>query len=108
EVEPLLKLIGQKSWVFLLGGPQGTNAPDSIPDYVQYNAFRWLRDSGFKPMTFARSNVTLVASQDMATALLKYANWQSAFSHAEQDDLGVLAFGKKPDVDFGFAPPQIT
>ena len=108
DVEPLLKLMGQKSWNFLYGGPQGTNAPDSIPSYVQYNAFRWLRDSGFKPTTFACSNAVLVASRDMATALLKYANWQSAFPYAERDNLGVFAFAKKPEFGLGFAPPLMT
>lgn len=108
DVEPLLKLMGRNSWNFLSGGPQGTNAPNSIPDYVQYNAFRWLRDAGFKPTAFARSNATLVASQDMAMALIKYANWHGAFSLAEHDNLGILAFAKKSDPDFGFARPLIA
>jgi hypothetical protein len=108
DVEPLLKLMGRKSWNFLSGGPQGTNAPDAIPNYVQYNAFRWLRDSGFKPTAFARSNATLVASQDMAISLLKYANWQSAFPYAERDDLGIFAFAKRPELGAGFAPALIT
>jgi len=108
DVEPLLKLMGQKSWNFLSGGPQGTNAPDSIPDYVQYNAFRWLRDSGFTPTVYARSNAALVASQDMAMALIKYANWHGAFSLAEHDKLGIFAFARKSDTDGGFAPPLIT
>jgi hypothetical protein len=101
DVEPLLKLIRSKRWNFLQGGPQGTNAPEAIPDYVQYNAFRWLRDSGFSPATFARSNATLVASPDMTVALLKYENWDSAFVNAERDNLGVLAFAKKADLDSG-------
>jgi len=108
DVEPLLKLMGRNSWNFLSGGLQGTNAPDSIPDYAQYNAFRWLRDAGFKPTAFARSNATLVASQDMAMALIKYANWHGAFSLAEHDNLGILAFAKKSDTDFGFARPLIA
>lgn len=108
DVEPLLKLIGQKSWVFLLRGPQGTNAPDSIPDYVQYNAFRWLRDSGFKPLTFTRSNTTLVASQPVAFGLLKYANWQTAFSDGERYGLGVFAFAKKSESGAIFRSPLIT
>ena len=109
DTEPLLKLIGRKSWNFLQGGPQGTNAAEAIPNYVQYNAFRWLRDSGvFSPTAFAHSNTTLITSQDMAIALIKYANWRTAFSFSERDNLGVLAFGKKSDLDTGFAPPLIT
>jgi hypothetical protein len=99
DVEPLLKLIGRPSWNFLLGGPQGTNTPERIPNYVQYNAFRWLRDSGFSPSTYACSNATLAASQVMTVALLKYANWHSSFEFAERDNLGVLAFAKKSDSD---------
>jgi hypothetical protein len=108
DVEPLLGLVGKKGWNFLYEGPRGTNAPDSIPSYVQYNAFRWLRDSGFNPLTFARSNTSMVASQDVAIALLKYAKWQSAFPDAERHELGVLAFAKRPDRDVGLAPPVIT
>jgi hypothetical protein len=107
DAEPMLKLIGRKSWNFLQGGPQETNAPEAVPDYVQYNAFRWLRDSGFSPSTFARSNATLAASQDMTIALLKYANWRNAFSFAEGDKLGVLAFTKKSDLDADFGPPRL-
>jgi len=105
DVEPLLKLIGQKSWNFLSGGPQGTNAPEAIPNYVQYNAFRWLRDSGFNPTGFAVSNAALVAPQDMTIALIKYSRWHGEFSG--RDELGILAFGKRADSDVGFGPPLI-
>jgi hypothetical protein len=105
DVEPLLKLIGRKSWNFLQGGPQGTNAPEAIPNYVQYNAFRWLRDSGFNPMAFAVSNATLVTSQDMSIALIKYSRWRGEFSG--RDELGVLAFGKTAEHDSFFGPPLI-
>jgi hypothetical protein len=108
DAEALLKLMAQKTWNFLWGGPQGTNAPDAIPDYVQYNAYRWLRDLGFKSTTFARSNATLVASPEMTLALLKYASWQAAFPDAERDNLGVFAFAKRSENGVGFAPPAIT
>jgi hypothetical protein len=99
DVEPLLKLIGRPTWNFLMGGPQGTNAPEDVPDYVQYNAFRWLRDSGFNRSEYVRSNATVAASRDMTIALLKYANWQSSFEFAQRDHLGVLAFAKEPEND---------
>jgi hypothetical protein len=95
DAEPLLKLIGRKGWNFLMGGPQGTNAPEAVPSYIQYNAFRWLRDSGFNPTTFAISNATLVATQDLTVALIKYSRWHGEFPG--RDDLGVLAFGNKPE-----------
>ena len=105
DVEPLFKLIGRKGWDFLQGGPQGTNAPEAIPSYVQYNAFRWLRDSGFNPMAFAVSNATLVASQEMSIALIKYSRWRGEFSG--RDELGVLTFGKTADHDSFFGSPLI-
>jgi hypothetical protein len=45
DTAPLLRLLGRKTWNTLFGGPQGAEAPESIPSYIQYNAFRWLRDS---------------------------------------------------------------
>jgi hypothetical protein len=106
DVEPLLKLIGHKRWNFLMGGPQGTNAPDAIPDYVQYNAFRWLRDSGFNPSRFAFSNATEVATQNLTLALVKYSQMEGSFP--AHDNLGVLAFGKKSDGEFTFGVPWIA
>jgi hypothetical protein len=95
DVEPLLKLIGRKGWNFLVGGPQGTNAPEAIPSYVQYNAFRWLRDMGFDPTGFAISNAPAVTSNNLAVALVKYSKWQGTFP--SRNGLGILAFGKKSE-----------
>jgi hypothetical protein len=106
DVEPLLKLIGRKRWNFLMGGPQGTNDPNAIPDYVQYNAFRWLRDSGFNPGRFAFSNATEVVTQNLTLALVKYSQMEGSFPAS--DNLGVLAFGKKSDGDFTFGVPWIA
>jgi len=93
DIESLLKLIGRKTWDFLSAGPQRTNAPETIPSYVQYNAFRWLRDSGFDPTGFAISNAPAVASNNLAVALIKYSKLQGTFpSH---NGLGILAFAKK-------------
>ena len=106
DVEPLLKLIGRKRWNFLMGGPQGTNAPEAIPDYVQYNAFRWLRDSGFKPGQFTFSNATEVATQNLTLALVKYSQMEGSFP--ANNNLGVLAFGKQSDGEFPFGVPWIA
>jgi hypothetical protein len=95
DVEPLLKIIGGKTWNFLVGGPQGTNAPDAIPSYVQYNAFRWLRDSGFNPVSFAVSNATAVAPNNLTVALIRYSQWEGRFP--PRNGLGVLSFGAKPE-----------
>ena len=48
DYEPLLALLGNRS----------TNATEKIPWFVRYNAFRWLRDSGFQAIPFAMSNIS--------------------------------------------------
>ena len=106
DVKPLLNLIGRKRWNFLMGGPQGTNAPDAIPDYVQYNAFRWLRDSGFRPGRFAFSNAAEVATQNLTLALVRYSQLEG--SYPAYDNLGVLAFGKKAEEELSFEIPWIA
>jgi hypothetical protein len=106
DFEPLLQLLVKPQWNFLYGGPQGTNAPEAIPSYVQYNAFRWLRDSGFNPMTFTLSNETAVASNNLSMALLKYSQWNAGFP--ARNELGILSFGSKSDPEGILGPPPIS
>lgn len=96
---PLLRLLGRRSWNVLWGGPQGTNAPGAVPSYIHYNAYRWLRDSGFEPGKFASSNVTATAQTDITAGLLRYSQWRSAYPG--HDGLGVLAFGASQATGFG-------
>jgi hypothetical protein len=95
---PLVRLLGRKNWNFLSAGPQGTNAPGAIPSYVHYNAYRWLRDSGFDPAKFASSNTTLVAESDVLGGLLRFCQWRAAYPG--RDGLGVLAFGRNGTKDW--------
>jgi hypothetical protein len=101
---PLLRLLGRESWNVLWGGPQGTNAPDAVPSYIHYNAYRWLRDSGFEPGKFAASNATVTAQTEIIAGLLRYSQWKSAYPG--HDGLGVLAFGKASESssDFDMRP----
>ena len=89
---PLLRLLGRKSWNFF----QELQPKDkeAVPNYVQYNAFRWLRDSGFDPYGFAHSNQALLAESQITVGLLKFCRWKVAYPGG--DGLGVLAFGRKP------------
>ena len=89
---PLLRLLGRKSWNVLWAGPQGTNAPEAVPSYIHYNAYRWLRDSGFDSGKFASSNVTVAAESDITGGLLRFSQWRAAYPG--HDGLGVLAFGR--------------
>ncbi|MCL1922134.1 MAG: hypothetical protein FWG50_13865 [Kiritimatiellaeota bacterium] len=103
---PLLEVLGHPTWGTLFGGPQGTNAPESIPDYFQYNAFRWLRDSGFSPSAFSSSNAVAFTSDAVRAGLIEYTEWYSVFPR--HNDVGVLAFGERPDRMYlpAFADPS--
>lgn len=72
-------------------GHSKTNAPTAVPWHIKFNAFRFLRDSGFEPVGFAISNQNL--SADVAAGLLKYA--QMVRSLPAESEIGILAFGKK-------------
>lgn len=101
---PLLKLLGRKSWNFLWAGPQGTNMPEAVPSYVHYNAYRWLRDSGFDARKFALSNAVLVATAEVAGGLVNYSQWLAAYPG--EAGAGVLALGGNSARDpKGLRPP---
>lgn len=97
---PLLEILGHRKWNTLREGPQGTNAPTAFPTYLQYNAFRWLRDSGFDQTTFAVSNAPALSSDVVRVGLMQYTKWYAA--HPKRDGIGILAFGKSADDDDGF------
>lgn len=92
EAEQLVRLLGRQSWDELSEGPHGASGPDAIPGHVQYNAYRWLRDSGFEPLAFASSNAKLTSQSDISRGLLRFAEWHAAYPG--DDGLGVLAFGR--------------
>jgi len=102
---PLLGVLGHKTWNTLWAGPQGTNAPDAFPNYLQYNAFRWLRDSGFNQTAFAASNATTFTDDVVRIGLLQYTKWNAAYRIG--DGVGVLAFGKAAHKERPFGPPLI-
>ena len=78
DTVPLLEVLGHKTWNTLWGGPQGTNAPEAFPTYFQYNAFRWLRDSGFDQTAFAVSNAPALTSDVVRIGLMQYTKWNAA------------------------------
>jgi hypothetical protein len=81
----LLQLLGNTS----------TNEADRIPGYVKFNAFRWLRDSGFEPVSYALSGVTDSTSDEIRRGLEDYVRrerwWPS------RDAVGLLAFADAPE-----------
>jgi hypothetical protein len=97
DLEPLLSVLGRKSWNVLWNGPQDTDVPDAIPDYIQYNAFRWLRDFGFDPTEFVDSNPRALVSAPVAIGLFQYMKWHSQFPR--RNGLGILSLGQEPASD---------
>jgi len=95
DAVPLLRLLGRESWDFLWEGPQRGSAPKAVPSYVHYNAYRWLRDSGFEPLDFASSNPVLAAEPDISRGLFTFAQWRAAYPG--RHGLGVLAFGRESE-----------
>lgn len=106
DTVPLLEILGHRTWSTLWGGPQGTNAPEAFPRYFQYNAFRWLRDSGFDQTTFAVSNAPALTSDVVTVGLMQYTKWDAAYPR--HDGVGILAFGKDSDEDCWGEPPLLT
>jgi hypothetical protein len=76
------------------------------PDYLRYNAFRWLRDSGFKPVEFTIRHVTKSSPKEIIQGLKTYQRWNSIYPwHA---DVGILPLpGRKkfPDDDGDYPRP---
>jgi hypothetical protein len=80
QIEALLALIGDSE----------TDETKAIPVHVKYNAFRWLRDSGFDPVAFVVSNRTI--SEQAVEGVLKYSKHQRRWPKA--NEVGILPFGK--------------
>lgn len=86
---PLLTLLGSTS----------TNRLERVPRYVTYNAFRWLRDSGFDPLAFALTNVNSDTPETVKQGLFAYA--KQVDRYPKSDEVGILAFGRNtPPVSF--------
>ena len=75
----------------------------TIPGYLQYNAFRWLRDAGFEPVAFALSNRSV--SAEVERGLLEYAKFQRRWPSAL--GIGVLPFGKTSHDQTDSYTPQL-
>lgn len=76
EIIPLLELLGQ------------TNRSDTIPNFVRYNAFRWLRDSDFEPVAFLLNQATNDMSEEMRSGLVRYQRYERVFP--KLDGVGLL------------------
>ena len=91
DTDDLLALLGKKEWNVLWGVPSGNPSPEAVPSFLKYNAFRWLRDSGFHPTEYVASHAATPLSQEQILGLVEYGNRAASFPR--RDGLGVLAFG---------------
>ena len=82
--QPLLALLGNSS----------TNVSEKTPHFVKYNAFRWLRDSGFDVLAFAMSNVTAETPALVRAGVLKYG--ELARVYPKEGGVGLLGLGSPP------------
>lgn len=94
DYEPLLRL---------LGGTR-TNASGNIPSFIRYNAFRWLRDSGFEPIPFALSNVTAETSEIVRDGIVTYGRYDRIFS--KYDGIGLLEFASESESNHDIRRPR--
>ena len=87
DAVPLLTLLGNMN--------VDENESPEIPEYFKYNAFRWLRDSGFNPVAFALENVTDSSDEKIKIGLLEYRKFEERFPRKER--VGTLSFGEKDE-----------
>ena len=93
EQESLLGLMGNDS----------TNEAAAIPRFVKYNAFRWLRDSGFSPVGFALSNRMEAIPAVVQQGLLEYEKRYEWLPR--RDEVGILPLCKTPEKKFVYPEP---
>jgi hypothetical protein len=75
-----------------------------VPDYVQYNAFRWLRDSDFDPKTFSIKDIPSKDGNEVLHGLVRFAYWSGVIP--KRDGLGVFKLGDPVDIEANCPMPQ--
>jgi hypothetical protein len=96
----LLRVVGQKRPALSLQDWESPDAPkeaDLQPDSICYNAFRWLRDSGFDPVTYVLDHSGSL-SESERKGLLAYRDWER-WSRGPMP--GRLAFAPTDDWGWG-------
>jgi len=67
--------------------PVYTNMLSGLRSSLRYNAFRWLRDSGFKPRDLDVNSVATEEKDQVVQSLIDYAEWRGI----HRDDPGKLS-----------------
>ena len=86
DIIPLLQLLGNMNEQ---EGKNGRNVQE-IPDFIKYNAFRWLRDSDFNPIQFMLSDESATLDPIAKEGLLQYYQYERRFP--SQEAIGQLYF----------------
>ena len=87
-------------------GERSDKTPDCSPRYLRFNAFRWLRDSGFDAMGFAVSDASETMSEITRQGLIEYDRYEDW--NPKKDRVGILAFGDHSDPLGGQALPLLV
>ncbi len=74
------------------------------PSYVQYNAFRWLRDSDFDPSTFTVDDLSSKDGNDVLQGLIRFSRLTGVYP--KDDGVGVLDLGNP--LERYFYPPAMS
>lgn len=102
DTELLLSLLGKLS-----DDPKRTNykleRDFDAPGYVRYNAFRWLRDMGFDPVTYLMSHATTKLRPELIEGIKQYRKLELRFPQSNSTGLLAFADGVKSDWD-NFSP----
>ncbi|MGH8247490.1 MAG: hypothetical protein ACREUU_13785 [Gammaproteobacteria bacterium] len=88
QTEALLKLLGSSA--------------EAAPEHVKYNAFRWLRESGFEPVDYMLSDKHSAVRHE--TGLREYAHYEERFPRATK--LGILPLGR-PGEEGDYSTPAM-
>lgn len=81
EYKPLLEILGKRK-------VENNYEMAFFPDYLRYNAFRWLRDSGFNPLDYALKVVNKNSSKEEINGLYEYQQQYKLTPH--EDCVGLL------------------
>ena len=106
DIKPLLRLLGQESWNVLWRGPKNKDNKEAVPSYIKYNAFRWLRDSGFDPLKYSLEHTAI--PEDIKSGLLHYDDWNKMFP--KKNAVGILFIAENsspPEEPFLIEPPPL-
>jgi hypothetical protein len=100
DIEPLLILLGRSVSNSAQTDKDGENAhtqndsgeTTSTPYYVEYNAFRWLRDSRFSPVEYALDNPKAANNELIRKGLEKFEKLYGYYPR--EAGMGILSFGE--------------